>query len=117
MKLIKKIEEKLQTFNSTSLLISLQEINLYDYLVYYFRIIRSRYRFLKLLHYYDILPLKYFYLEIKSNCFQMHYLLEYIILFINKKYNNAKNSLFFKKGDWLKEGGKSNIKAITLKKV
>ena len=106
----KKIEEKLKEFNSTSLLINLREINLYDSLVNILEILDQNIEYNKLMSYYDILPLKYFYLEFKQDYFQIHYLFEYILIFIKKKYNNIKNSLFFKNGDWLKEEVKSNIK-------
>ena len=109
-KIDKKIEEKLKEFNTTSLLINLQEINLYDSLVNILEILDQNIKYKKLNYYYDILPLKYFYLEFKEDYFQIHYLFEYILIFINKKHNNIKNSLFFKNGDWLKEEVNSNIK-------
>lgn len=109
-KIDKKIEEKLKEFNNSSLLINLQDINLYDSLVNILEILEQNIDYKKLNHYYDILPLKYFYLDFKKDYFQIHYLFEYILLFINKKHNNIKNSLFFKNGDWLKEDVNSNIK-------
>ena len=109
-KIDKKIEEKLNEFNSTSLLINLQEINLYDSLVNISEILDQNIDYKKLMYYYDILPLKYFYLEFEQDYFKIHYLFKYIILFIKKKYNNIKNSLFFQNGDWLKEEANSNIK-------
>ena len=79
-----KIEEKLKQFNSTSLSINLQEINLYDSLITILELLDKDLDYKNIIYYFDILPLKYFYLEFKSNCFQIHYLFEYIIIFIKK---------------------------------
>ena len=105
-----KIEEKLRQFESSSSLIDTKEINFYDSLMTVIQNINKDINYEKLAWFYDIVPLKYFYFEFKSKCFRIHYLFEYIIIFINKKINNATYKSFFNKGEWMNAEVKSNIK-------
>ena len=105
-----RIDKKLREYESSSLLINLQETNLYDSLMTIIQNINKDISYKELIRFYDILPLKYFYFEFKPNNFRLHYLFEYIIIFINKKNNNANYKAFFEKEDFMNEGIKSNIK-------
>ena len=110
IKIDNRIEEKLKLFESSSKLINTNVINFYDSLMTVIQNINKDIDYEKLEWFYDILPLKYFYFEFKPQCFRIHYLFEYIIIYINKKINNDTFKTFFKKGGWSNTDIKSNIK-------
>ena len=105
-----KIKGKLKICKSSSSKINIEEINLYDSLMVILQNLDIDINYKKLIKFYDILPLKYFYFEFKSNCFSINYLFEYIVIYIKKMYNNINYKQFFEKEDWMKDEIKSNIK-------
>lgn len=107
-----RIELKLKDYESSSLFINYQEYNLYEALMNILLNLNKDIEYKELIRFYDILPLKYFYFEFKPSYFQMHYLFEYIVIFIKKKYSNADYKAFFEKIDMGKEIEKKDSKII-----
>ena len=92
-----RIEEKLKEYSNSCNIINGGVLNIYEAFVALIEVLDQNLDYSDLNLYYDITPIKYFYLEFNKNYFRIHYIFEYIIIFIKSKFSSIDTNNFFKK--------------------